>query len=373
MKIRKHNLRTPGPIPVPDDIVEAMTNPMINHRGPEFADLNLGATENLKQVFMTQNDVFILTASGTGALEAAIVNTLSPGDEVLSASVGSFGDRFADLAEAYGAAVQRMEFEWGTPVELETLRHALNEDPDIKAVMVTHNETSTGVTNDLEAISRVVKGEFDKLLLVDAVSSLGCIPLPVDGWNCDVVGTASQKGFLIPPGLSFISFNKTAWEAQRVATMPRFYFDLAEAKKYLARGQTPWTPNVSAMYGLYVALEKLVNEGMENVFERHARIGQLTREGIKSLGLELLVPDESYASNTVTAVKIPEGVDGAKLIGLLRTEQNVVLAGGQGKLTGRIFRIGHLGSVSEEDIVEVINALQKVLPKVGFSATNPRG
>jgi len=365
----KQNLRTPGPIPVPDDIAQAMINPMINHRGPEFAELILGATENLQQVFMTQNDVFILTASGTGALEAAVVNTLSPGDKVLSASVGSFGDRFADLAEAYGADVQRMEFEWGTPVDLDALRQALNDDPDIKAVMVTHNETSTGVTNDLEALSRVVKGEFDKLLLVDAVSSLGCIPLPVDGWNCDVVGTASQKGFLIPPGLSFISVSADAWEAQRRAKMPRFYFDLADAKKYLERGQTPWTPNLSAMYGLYVALEKLLAEGLENVFNRHARIGQLTRDGIKDLGLELLVRDEAYASNTVTAVTIPEGVDGGKLIGLLRTEENVVLAGGQGKLTGHIFRIGHLGSVSEDEIREVLAALGRVLPKVGFSAS----
>lgn len=351
-----------------------MANPMINHRGPEFAELILAATENLKRVFMTQNDVFILTASGTGALEAAVVNTLSPGDKVLAASAGAFGDRFADLAEAYGAEVQRLSFEWGTRVDLETLRQALKDAPDTKAVLITHNETSTGVTCDLEAISRVVKGEFvgayghTPLLVVDAVSSLGCIPLPVDGWNCDVVGTASQKGFLLPPGLAFISVSKAAWQAQQVATMPRFYFDLKEAQKYLERGQTPWTPNVSAFYGLHVALEKLLAEGMENVFERHARIGQLTRDGVKSLGLELLVRDEAYASNTVTAVKIPEGINGAKLTGLMRTEENVVLAGGQGKLAGHIFRIGHLGSVSEEEIAEVIEALKRVLPKVGFSA-----
>jgi aspartate aminotransferase-like enzyme len=193
--------------------------------------------------------------------------------------------------------------------------------------------------------------------------------LPVDGWKCDIVSTASQKGFLLPPGLSFISVSKAAWDAQQTARMPRFYFDLKEAQHYLERGQTPWTPNVGAFYGLYVALEKLLAEGMESVFDRHARIGQLTREGIKSLGLELLVRDETYASNTVTAVKIPDGVDGAKLTRLMRTEENVVLAGGQGKLTGRIFRIGHLGSVSEEEITEVMEALKKVLPKVGFSAS----
>jgi aspartate aminotransferase-like enzyme len=344
-----------------------MANPMINHRGPEFAELIFDATEKLKQVFMTQNDVFILTASGTGALEAAVVNTLSPGDKVLSASAGAFGDRFADLAEAYGAEVQRLEFEWGTPPEPDILRQSLRDAPETKAVLITHNETSTGVTCDLEAISGVVKGEFSKLLLVDAVSSLGCIPLPVDGWDCDVVGTASQKGFLLPPGLAFISFSQAAWEAQQVSSMPRFYFDLKEAQKYVERGQTPWTPNVAAFYGLSVALEKLLAEGVENVFQRHAHIGQLTRDGIKDLGLELLVRDEAYASNTVTAVKIPQGVDGNKLTALLRTEENVVLAGGQGKLTGHIFRIGHLGSVSEDEIAEVLVALKKVLPKVGFS------
>ena len=368
MKIARSNLRVPGPTPVPDDIVQAMSNPMINHRGPEFHELISRATEGLKQVFMTQNDLLILTASGTGALEAAVVNTLSPGDKVLSASAGAFGNRFADLAEAYGAQVQRLEFEWGSPVDPEAVRQALRDSPDTKALLITHNETSTGITHDLEAISRVVKGEFNKLLLVDAVSSLGCIPLPVDGWNCDLVSTASQKGFMIPPGLSFVSVSKTGWQAYQTAAMPRFYFDLAAAHRYLERGQTPWTPNVAALYGLCLALDKMLEEGMESVFERHAHIGQLTREGVKGLGLELLARDEAYASNAVTAVKLPEGVDGARLSGLMRTEENVVLAGGQGKLTGHIFRIGHLGFVSEADIAEVLEALKRVLPKIGFGA-----
>ncbi len=192
MTLVKQNLRTPGPTPVPDDVVEAMSDPMINHRGPEFVELIEEITEKLKQVFMTQNDLFILTASGTGALEAAIVNTLSTGDRVLAASAGAFGDRFADCAVAYGVDVQRLEFEWGDPIEPQAIRQALQADPSIKAVLVTHNETSTGVTHDVETIAKVVKGEFNKLFLVDAVSSLGCIPLPVDGWDCDMVGTASQ-------------------------------------------------------------------------------------------------------------------------------------------------------------------------------------
>jgi len=368
VKMPRQNLRVPGPTPVPEDILEALSQPMINHRGPEFLELISRTTEQLKQVFMTRNDLYILTASGTGALEASIVNTLSPGDSVLSATAGAFGDRFSDIARTYGAQVRELQFDWGAPVDPEAVRRALRDDPEIKAVLVTHNETSTGITHPLEAIAQVVKGEFDKLLLVDAVSSLGCVPLPVDGWNCDVVGTASQKGFMVPPGLAFISLSEAAHAAQETATMPRFYFDLETAHRYLERGQTPWTPNLTAFYGLSLALDKLLDEGLEDVYERHARIGQLTRDGIKSLGLELLVRDEGLASDTVTAVKLPEGIDGGKLVALARTENNVVLAGGQGKLSGKIFRIGHLGHVSEEDIEEVLETLKLVLPKVGFSA-----
>ena len=321
MTLARQNLRTPGPTPVPDDIVEAMSDPMINHRGPEFLELIQEATERLKQVFVTENDLFILTSSGTGALEASIVNVLSSGDKVLSASAGSFGDRFADIADAYKADVQRLNFEWGDPIDPEAVREALRQDPDTKAVLITHNETSTGVTHDLETLVSVIKGEFDKLVLVDAVSSLGCVPLPVDGWDCDMVGTASQKGFMIPPGLAFISVSDAAWQSQQSADMPRFYFDLAEAKSYLERGQTPWTPNLSAMYGLRLALEKMLAEGMENLFDRHASIAQYTRDAVRDLGLELFATDESRASNTVTAIKMPEGVDGRRLMGLMRTEE----------------------------------------------------
>ena len=356
----------PRPHAHPGDIVEAMTNPMINHRGPEFHELIDKATEQLKQVFMTKNDLFILTASGTGALEASIVNTLSPGDRVIAATAGAFGDRFVAMAEAYGADVKRMDFEWGGPLNPDDIRKALQDEPDIKAVLVTHNETSTGVTHPVEEIAKIVKGEFDKLLLIDAVSSLGCIPIPVDAWNCDMVGTASQKGFMIPPGLSFISVSERAWEAQQTAKMPRFYFDLTMAKHSLEGGQTPFTPNLSAMYGLSRALDNLLEEGMENVFGRHAAIGRFTRDSVRDLGLELLVTDEAYASDTVTAIKIPKGVDNKALLAKMRTEHNVVLAGGQGKMVNDIFRIGHLGAVAKEDITEVMDALAKVLPEVGF-------
>ena len=239
---------------------------MINHRGPEFKELLYSVTERLKRVFQTGNDLYILTASGTGALEASLVNTLSPGDEVIAAVTGSFGRRYADMAEAVGASVTRLDFQWGTAVDLSTLRKALEAQPQVKAVLVTHNETSTGVTNDLEAIAAMVKGEFEKLLLVDAISSLGCVSLPVDRWRCDVVATASQKGFLTPPGLSFISFGPEAWEARKSATATSFYFDLVAAQTYLERGQTPFTPNLPLFYALDRSLDVLLDEGLEETY-----------------------------------------------------------------------------------------------------------
>ena len=366
MKIPRQNLRIPGPVPCPADVMAVLANPMINHRGPEFKDLLSSVTSRLKRVFMTTNDLYILTGSGTGALEASLVNTLSPGEKVLALVTGSFGQRFADMARTFGAQVIQLDFEWGTAVNPQMVWNALNDDPEIKAVLVTHNETSTGVTNDLESIATIVKKQFDKLFLVDAISSMGCVPLQTDRWGCDVVAASSQKGFLIPPGLSFLSFSAKAWEAQQEAKMPRYYFDVAAAQQYLERGQTPYTPAVSLFYGLDIALNFLLDQGLEEVYMRHAKIGRITREGVKDLGLSLFA-NESHASNTVTAVQIPDGVDGKALVDILRTEQGVVLAGGQGKLEGKIFRIGHLGEVAENEIEEVFGALRCTLPKVGFN------
>ena len=361
------NLRIPGPIPVPDDILKEMSGPMINHRGTEYKELLVNATDRLKRIFETQGDVWILTASGTGAMEAAIVNTLSPGDKVVNATIGVFGNRFTDIAAIYGARVITLSFPFGEVIDLGTLRDTLNNDPEIKAVLVTHNETSTGVTNDLQAVAELVKGEFDKLLIVDGISSVASLPLSTDAWGCDVVATASQKGWMVPPGLAFISMSERAWEAHAEATMPRFYFDAAMYKRYYEIGQPPYTPSVSTMFALDLALDKLLSEGMGSVFERHASIGQFTRDGAKSLGLSIFPKDESTASNTVTAISIPEEVDGAKLLGMMRTEHNVVMSGGQAALSGQIFRIGHMGMTTTEDIQEVIDALKIVLPQVGFN------
>lgn len=355
-------LRIPGPTPCPPQALEAMGQQMINHRGAEFAQILKSTTEKLKRVFQTTGDVFVLTASGTGGMEAAIVNTLSPGDKVLSVSNGFFGERFADIVRAYGAEAIPLDFEWGKPVDPDAIAKALRADGDIRAVLVTHNETSTGMTNNLGEISTVVK-TFDKLLMVDAISSLGCINLPVDDWHCDVVVTASQKGWMVPPGLAMVSVSEQAWQAHGRAKMPRCYWDFSLAKDYLQKGQTPWTPAVSVCYALNTTLDLMLSEGLDNIFARHAKVARKTRDGVKALGFSLF-PDEDYASDTITAVNASDRVDVSKLIRLLREEHQVIIAGGQDKLSGKIFRIGHLGSVYDDDIELVLQALNKVLPQV---------
>ena len=357
-------LRIPGPTPVPDEVLKAMSRQMINHRGEEFWQILDKITANLKKLFQTKNDVFVLTGSGTGGMEAAIVNTLSPGDKVLSVSIGAFGERFVTIAEQFGAEVIPLRFEWGKAADVDAVRQALHAEPEIKAVLVTHNETSTGVTNDLASISSVVK-EFDKLLLVDAISSLGSINLPVDNWHCDVAVTGSQKGWMAPPGLAMVSVSPEAWQAHAKARMPRFYWDFAQAKGYLKEGQTPWTPAITTIFALSISLEMMLKEGLPNIIARHARVAEAARAGVKSLGLSLFA-DEKYASNTVTAIAAPDGLDVNKMRKILREEHQIVLAGGQQKLNGKIFRIGHLGWVTEEDIEQVISALKVVLPQAGF-------
>jgi aspartate aminotransferase-like enzyme len=358
------NLRIPGPTPCPDEVLKAMGRQMINHRGPEFARTLNDVTAKLKQICQTENDIFVLTGSGTGGLEAAVVNTLSPGDRVLSASIGVFGDRFAAIAKQFGAKVTPLKFEWGKAADVDEIRQALRKEPEIKAVLVTHNETSTGVTNDLAQISRVVK-EFDKLLLVDAISSLGSIELPVDDWRCDVTVTGSQKGWMVPPGLVMVAVSQTAWQANEKARMPRFYWDFAKAKSYLEKGQTPWTPAVSIVFALSVALDMMLKEGLPGIIARHTRIAEKTRKGVKAFGLRLFA-EEKYASNTVTSIAAPEGLNVKELLRILRENHQVILSGGQQQLVDKIFRIGHLGWITEGDIDGVFKALKIALPQAGF-------
>lgn len=355
-------LRIPGPTPVPQSILAAMSREMINHRGPEFAKLIRDVTASLKRNFRTTGDVLTLTASGTGGLEAAVVNTLSPGDPVLAVTIGWFGDRIADIAETYGADVTRVEFPAGQAANPAEIRRQMKQR-EFKAVLVTHNESSTGVTNPLPDIARVVR-ETDAVLIVDAVSSLAAVDVRTDEWGLDVVVTASQKAWAAPPGLAMVSMSERAWRAQRTARMPRYYWDLAQARDYLEKGQTLATPAVSVFFALSEALRLLDGEGLDASIARHSRVGNRARAASRELGLELFAAPE-VASNTVTAIKAPAGVNSTALIDLVRDEHGIELAGGQGPFAGKIFRIGHLGWVDESDIDEVAAALRAALPKLG--------
>jgi aspartate aminotransferase-like enzyme len=341
---------------------------MVNHRGPEFKELLARVTASMKRGFRTEADVLILTSSGTGALEAAVVNTLSVGDSVLSVSVGVFGDRFAKIARAYGADVTSLGFEAGKaaiPAEVGArLRQMVTEDKAAKAVLVTFNETSTGVTNPLEEIAREIhQAAPDALILVDAVSGLGAIPLEMDGWGLDVVTTGSQKSWMVPPGLAMIALSTRAWVAVERSNMPRFYFDLKMHREAMAKGETPWTPAISVAFALDEGIRLIEAEGYPQIFARHAACGAAARAGLQALGIRLLADPEA-ASNTVTSAWLPDGVEWPALSKACRT-RGLVLAGGQGPLTGRIFRVGHLGSVSTDDMVRCMEILEEALTELG--------
>jgi len=333
---------------------------MMNHRGPEFAQILRRVTDGLNWVFGSSTDVLSITTSGTGGLEAAIVNTLSPGDRVLSVSIGSFGDRLKSIAKTYGADVVSYALEWGEAADPAVIAKMLDEDKAIKAVLVTHNETSTGVTNPLEAIAREVRAR-DRLIIVDAVSSMSSIPCPVERWDLDVVVSGSQKGWMVPPGLAFLYMSERAWNANAEAKIPRFYFDAAKTRDSLQKLQNPWTPAMSIYYAMDKAFELIRAEGLEGVFTRHEAIANYTRQRVKGLGLSLVPVDESRASNTVTAVWWPEGVDGKAISKRAREEFGIVLGGGQGKLEGKIFRVGHLGWVQQHEVAEALDVVEKLL------------
>jgi aspartate aminotransferase-like enzyme len=341
---------------------EAGARQMINHRGPEFRELIQRVAERLRAPFGTANQVLILTCSGSGGMEAAIVNHLSPGDAVLAVSIGSFGDRFAQIAERYGAEVRRHDVEWGRAAEpaalADELRRMAGQGLPARAVLLTHNETSTGVVNPLAELSAAVRDVApDALLIVDAISGLGAVPFEMDGWGLDVVVTGSQKSWMVPPGLAMIAASTRARAAWPNATMARHYFDLEEAHRFADKGETPWTPAVSVLYQLDVALELLEAEGYAQIFARHAACGAAARAGIDALGFRRLA-DPAHASDTVTSAWLPDGVEwialNRELLG-----RGLVLAGGQGKLAGRILRIGHLGAVTPADVIAAIEIIEQ--------------
>jgi len=364
------NLRIPGPTACPPDVLEALSGQMINHRGPEFGELINRVTDGLRPFLATENDILILTCSGSGIMEAALVNTLSAGDRVLAVSIGAFGDRFGQIAEVYGAEVTRINVEWGQAADPSVVAEAVR-DGSYKAVLLTHNETSTGVTNPIEALCDAIhRADPEPLILVDAVSSAGCMPVEPDAWGVDVLVTGSQKGWQVPPGLAMAVVGPRAWEANATASMPRFYLDFAKAKELLAKAQTPYTPAITIFYGLDLALQKMAKEGPEAIFARHRSVAERCRRGVEALGLELFA-DPAFASNTVTAVKVPDSIDGKQLNGLLRSKYDTVLAGGQAALAGKIFRIGHLGWVEDEHIDSAIDVLGQALAELGYAVPAP--
>jgi aspartate aminotransferase-like enzyme len=360
------NLRVPGPTPVPERILAEMARPMINHRGPEFSAIMRRVTTRLQYFFQTASPVLTFPASGTGGQEAAIANLFSTGDHVVAISIGNFGDRLATIASKFGLKVTKIAFEWGQAADPEVVAEKLKTSAPYKSVLVTHNETSTGVANDIEALSRVIREHNpDTLIVVDAVSSLGCLPLEMDPWDLDVVFTGSQKGWMTPPGLMMIAVGPRALEAHKTANLPRFYFDWTLSLKNMEKWQHPTTPPISLFYALDLALELMLEEGRDVIFARHQQAGDYVRNRAKAFGLQLLA-DHPNASNTVSAILTPEGVETKALLKKLREVDNVVLAGGQGKLDGKIFRLGHLGYFEQEDLAEALDPLEARLLEFGY-------
>ena len=361
-----YQLRVPGPTPVPERVRAAMDAPMINHRGPQFAALIKECREGLQWAFQTKNEVVVFPSSGTGGLEAAVQNMTSPGEKALFVSIGSFGDRFISIGAAYNVDVVSLGYPWGHGADPNEIGQKLDADPDIKVVFVTHNETSTGVANDMAAIARAIK-DRGRLVVVDGVSSVSSIDLPTDELGLDIVVSGSQKGWMLPPGCAFISASPAALEFMATTRTPRHYFDIANELKYELKGQTYTTPAVSILLGLRESLQILRAEGLNEVFARHTRIARGVRAAVTALELELFA-DPMFFSNTVTAVRAPRGDEdlNKKLISTLRDKFGLELAGGQGPLTGKIFRIGHLGDVCEDDALEIIDRLEQGLIEVGY-------
>ncbi len=360
----EQNLRIPGPTPLPDDVRAAQAAPMIDHRGTQFGEMLRETSRGIGSLIGAGGDVLLLTGSGTGGMEAAIVNTLSPGDRVLSVNTGGFGDRFAAIATAFGAEVDSLPFEWGTPADPAALRQHLATNEPYAAVLITHNETSTGVTNPLQAlVIEVHAAPGDPLAVVDGISGLGAIPFEMDAWGVDVVISASQKAWMASPGIAIAALSDRAQSAVQAARMPRFYWDFRQASNWAPKGQTPWTPAVSVLFGLRVGVQRLVAEGPARTWARHAALAAATEAGLEALGMRL-VAEASFRSGTVTAAWLPDGVEWSAFNAALRA-RGLAVAGGQGKFAGRILRFGHMGAVALEELTAAIEVMGSTLPQFG--------
>jgi serine---pyruvate transaminase len=361
--MKKEYLLTPGPTPLPPQVSLAMARPIIHHRTPQFQEILKEASSGLKWAFQTAGDVFIISSSGTGAMEAAVVNLLSCGDAALVVQGGKFGERWTELCKAYGIKAEVIDVEWGKAVSADEIGKRLKANPQIKAVFATLCETSTGVDNDIQGVAAVVK-ESPAVLVVDAISGLGAVDLKTDAWGVDVVVAGSQKGLMLPPGLGFICVSDKAWKLVEAAKSGRYYLDLRKAKKALDKNDTPFTSSITLIIALNEALKMMRADGLENIFKRHRVMADATRAAMKALGLELFAP--TAASDGVTAAKVPAGVDGEKLVKTMRDTYGVTIAGGQEELKGKVIRIAHMGYITESDIIMGITCLEKVLTQMGY-------
>ncbi len=362
-------LMTPGPTMVPPEVLEVMGRQLVHHRTKEFRSAFKQLNENLKYIFQTQNHILVFSASGTGAMESVIANLFSEGDKVLVASTGVFGERFAKIAEAFGLQVDRIPVEWGKAVDPGEIEQKLKEDSrnEIRAVIVTHNETSTGVTNDIESIGKIVS-QTDRLFIIDAISSIGGLDIQTDNWGIDVVVGASQKALMTPPGLAFASMSEKAWEAHKGSRLPKFYWNYSSYRKGLEQDlpDTPFTPSIALMLAQNQAINLIRDEGLSNVFNRHKRLALATQAGTEALGLELFA-DRHVSSYIITAVKAPQGVDIEKVRKLMNEKFDIMVAGGQQHLKGSIIRIGHCGYVKECDLTRTFTAFEHALKESGYS------
>ncbi len=357
----KKYLLAPGPTPVPSKVRLAMAQPIIHHRTPQFEAIFAEAQAGLKKLFQTSQEVIILAASGTGAMEAAVTNTCSPGDRVLVVNGGKFGERWGKIAAAYGLAVTELKVEWGKAVDPAAVEHALKEHPDTRLVLVQASETSTTVLHSVEPIARLTR-QRDTLLVVDGITAVGVLDLPMDALGIDILITGSQKALMLPPGLAFLALSERAWQATAGARLPRFYFDLKRERDNQLQHTTAWTPAISLIFGLHAALEMMFEEGLQPMFARHERLARATRAGAQALGLALVAPESP--SPAATGIYLPAGVPG-KLVGYLRDQVGVTFAGGQDQLKGKIARIAHLGYIGTFDIVTAMAVLEMGLAAFG--------
>ncbi len=361
--IKKYYLLSPGPTPVPENVLAAAAEPIIHHRTPEFSKIFMETTEALRYVFGTKEDVYILTSSGTGAMEAAVVNLLSPGDKVLTLNAGKFGERWGNICKAYGIAYKEIVIEWGRDYTKAELEAELEAEPGVKAVFCQLSETSTGAIFDIQGFGEVV-AKTDAILVVDGISGTGAMPCPMDEWKIDVMVSGSQKSFMIPPGLAYIAVGPKAWKLVETAKCPKFYFDLKKARKNLADKTTPWTPAVSLVIQQKKALDIIRGLGLEKLFAHHRILGDATRAGIKALGLELL---SQRPGNILTAVRTPAGVEGGKIVKTMQGKYMAYIAGAQDPHKGKFFRIAHLGYMGGFDIITALSALEMTLADLGYA------